>query len=269
MLVALTALTALAGTPASEDPVLGETPLRFNADIGFLAPLSHTIQFSRDGTKFDYVKDGGQEVLFPFVRFSADLDIKRHSVVLLYQPLDLVSQVWLQDEVRVDGAVFPAESTLDLRYGFSFFRGSWLYDLQKDPDREIALGLSLQIRNATILFSSGDGLLRRENRDIGPVPILKFRSRQPLAGDVWWGFEADGFYAPIKYLNGGSTDVVGAILDASLKAGLPIRSGDAYLSLRYIGGGAEGTDQSPDGPGDGFVANWLHFGVLSLGFALR
>ena len=27
----------------------------------------------------------------------------------------------------------------------------------------------------------------------------------------WWGFTADGAYAPIKHLNGDSSDVVGAL----------------------------------------------------------
>ena len=37
-----------------------------SAELGFLKVLSHKIQFSRNGTRFDYVKDGGQDILFPF-----------------------------------------------------------------------------------------------------------------------------------------------------------------------------------------------------------
>ena len=39
---------------------------------------------------------------------------------------------------------------------------------------------------------------------------------------------------------------------------------DAYLNLRYLGGGAEGT--SDGNFGDGFTKNWLHFATVSLGF---
>ena len=36
------------------------------AELGYLAALSHKIQFSQDGTYYDYVKDGGQGCSFPF-----------------------------------------------------------------------------------------------------------------------------------------------------------------------------------------------------------
>jgi hypothetical protein len=40
---------------------------------------------------------------------------------------------------------------------------------------------------------------------------------------------------------------------------------DAFLNLRYIGGGAKGTSSGSKGPGDGFTANWLHFVTVTLG----
>ncbi len=265
---------SLAVTPPVEDSLLnadGGPRLGLAVELGAVKALSHRIQFSRGGTVFDYVEDGGQDILFPFARLTADLDLgDRHSLVLLYQPLTLESQVLLEDDLLVDEALFPAGSGVDLKYGFDFYRASWLYDLQADPSRELALGLSLQLRNADIQFTAADGELRRVNRDLGPVPILKLRTRQPLAGEAWWGLEVDGFYAPVKYLNGSDTDVVGAIADASLRLGVPLeRGGEAFVNLRYLGGGAEGTSPRDDGPGDGWVDNWVHFTSLSLGLALR
>jgi hypothetical protein len=266
---------ALAVTPPHGSSLLNHPDrayrLGLTAEIGTVKALAHRIQFSENGTMFDYVEDGGQDILFPFTRIAADLDIgERHSVVLLYQPLTLQSEIQLQDDLVVDNGTFGAGEALDLQYGFDFYRVSWLYDLQADPARELGLGLSLQLRNADIQFTSADGTLRRVNRDLGPVPILKLRTRQPLKGATWWGLEVDGFYAPIKYINGSNTDVVGAIADASLRVGAPLEhGGEAFLNLRYVGGGAEGTSQRYDGPGDGYVENWVHFVALSLGLSLR
>ncbi len=127
--------------------------------------------------------------------------------------------------------------------------------------------LSLQVRDATIEFESTDGTRFRSNRNVGPVPILKARWRRGLGGGWWAGAEADGFYAPISYINGSDNEVVGAIADISLRGGLRLTSGvEWFLNVRYLGGGAVGTsDRAPTEPGDGYVRNWLHFLTVSLG----
>ena len=257
--LALLLSTAHATTPDSAESLLNppdrNARVRLHAEIGSLAPLKHTIQFDKAGTEFDYIADGGQNNLFLFTRLSADLDLgDRHTVVLLYQPLDLRTSVLLTDDLTVDEETFLAGTPMDLRYGFDFTRASWLYDLQADPEKELALGLSLQIRNAAIDFQSRDGLQQRSNRNIGPVPVIKMRARQPINDVAWWGFEADGFYAPVSYLNGDNNEVVGAILDASGRVGMQLGLGiDGFLNLRYIGGGAEGVDDDSPPPGDGYT----------------
>jgi hypothetical protein len=40
------------------------------AEIGFASVLAHHVQFGQNGTYFDYVKYGGQDVLFPIFRFA-------------------------------------------------------------------------------------------------------------------------------------------------------------------------------------------------------
>ena len=78
--------------------------------------------------------------------------------------------------------------------------------------------------------------------------------------------EADGIYAPVSYLNGSDNEIVGAILDASFRAGTRVRRGDLFVNVRYLGGGAVGTGTDDIGPGDGYVKNWLHFLIGTLGF---
>ena len=273
--ILLMSLRADATTPTPPQSWLNDEArsyaVHLNAEVGSLLPVSHKIQFDQDGTYFDYVRDGGQDNIFPFLRFSADLDLgDRHTVVFLYQPLSLESTVSLEEDLLVDDALFAAGTPMKLRYGFDFVRASWMYDLQPERKKELAVGLSLQIRNATIDFRSSDGTLQRSNRDIGPVPILKARIRQPAGETAWWGLEVDGFYAPVSYLNGDNNEVVGAILDASGRYGLTLNRGiDTFLNLRYLGGGAVGIDDDSTGPGDGYTKNWLHFTSLSLGFMVR
>ncbi len=232
------------------------------AELGYLAILKHQVQFGENGTYINYVEEGGQDVLFPASRLSLELEIKnKHTLILLYQPLQLESTALLESDLLIDGLVFPAGTTVDFLYSFPFYRISYLNELMPDNEKfNFAVGASLQIRNATINFESTDGSLFRSNRDIGPVPLLKLQTRYNYNNRTYTEIEADGFYAPISYLNGSDSDVVGAILDASLRQGLKVTDEvGAFLNVRYLGGGAEGSS------GD-YVKNWLHFLTVTAGF---
>jgi hypothetical protein len=248
--------------------------IRGTAEMGFLGVLSHTIQFGKNGTKFDYVNEGSQNILFPFQRMSAELHLKpRHTIVFLYQPLDVRTETHLEKPLILDTDTFPAGTAMDLRYGFDFYRVSYQYDFWPEPDRELAVGLSLQIRDASISFVPKDGSNARVYQDLGPVPILRFRGRLPLRGGAWVGTEIDGFYAQGKVVTG-STNVEssfrGAILDASLRYGLSLNeSVDAFINARYIGGGASGQQASPEYRGDGYTDNWLGTASVTLGLLVR
>lgn len=273
MIVMLIAPIILAPTlvVAQTSPGGASTPNRLSitGELGFLSPLAHSVQFSKDGTDFDYVKEGGQDNLYQFARLSAEFDFHdRHKFIFLYQPLEINTEVTLRRDLRVDDVTFPEGTAMELRYGFPFYRVGYLYDFFDGPQRELAIGAALQLRNATINFKSADGKLFRSNRDVGPVPLLKFRTRLPLAGKFWWSVDATGFYAPIKYINGGDSDVTGAILDASLRVGRPLTENiSGFVNLRYLAGGGEGTSKDDNDFGDGYTSNWLHFATVSLGFS--
>lgn len=250
--------------PAEPEPAV---QVRGVGEIGGLVVLGHTVQLSKSGTVFDYTADGGQNVFFPFGRLSAELELDgHHTFILLYQPLDLRTRTVLDRDLLADGLRFPAGTAMDLRYFFDFYRASYLYDFWGDrPRDEFSWGLSLQIRNAIIDFTSADGSLSRTRSNIGPVPAVKARIRHTFPCGFWIGGEADGMYAPIKYINGGDSDVEGAILDISLRAGYVVTEGvDVFVNLRELAGGAEGTG-SDDQFGDGFTANWLEFFIPSVG----
>ena len=243
--------------------------LRAIAELGYLGVFDHEVQFGQTGTNFNYRADGGQDVLFPFSRYSIELDFKsRNTFVFLYQPLRLESTVLLDEDLIVDELTFPANTSVDLLYNFPFYRFSYLREVLPNSQKfGLAIGGSIQIRNATISFESTDGTLFRTNRDVGIVPALKVRGNMQLDELFYLELEADGIYAPISYLNGSDNETTGAILDANfrtyMKVSKPVK---AFLNLRYLGGGAVGTSEDDPGAGDGYVKNWLHFGTVSLGF---
>ncbi len=248
--------------------------IKFRAisEIGFISVLAHKIQLGENGTYFDYVKDGGQDVLFPSSRFSVELNVnKKNTFIFLYQPLRIETQSLLRNDLIANGITFPASTGINSLYNFPFYRFSYLREMTKDNEKfNLAIGLSLQIRNATISFESTDGGLYTDNRGIGPVPALKIRSKLKINECFYSEIEADGIYAPVSYLNGSDNEIVGAILDASLRFGAEVNVlTNMFLNIRYLGGGATGTDIGDVWPGDGYVKNWLNFLNVSAGFVLK
>lgn len=262
-----------APTPWRLNPPERWYALRAGAELGFVGVLMHKIQFGQAGTRFDFREEGGQSTLFPFVRFTGEWEVKkRHSFVFLIQPLKLRSTATAVRDVRVDDVVFAAGTPMRLSYDFGFYRFSYLFDFFKDPEQELAIGLSLQLRNAAIDFASSDGAQQVSNRNLGVVPILKLRGRYTWKRHgVWLGGEIDGFYASGRIVTGSRNDFVGAIVDASTRVGFWIpRAGDAFVNVRYVGGGARGTEEDDQRPGDdGFTDNWLHTMALSVGVYIR
>jgi hypothetical protein len=254
----------------SPEPFQEYPSLRLALEIGFLGVIDHLIQFGQNGTEFHYQQDGGQDVLFAVTRLSADLVLNEVSTfVLLYQPLELETQETLQQDLRVYDTVFPAGTAMRFFYGFPFYRASYLYDFDPSAERELAFGFSMQIRNANIQFSSLDGTVLVREANIGPVPLLKFRWQQPWTGKWWVGAEVDGIYAPVSYLNGSDEEITGALLDASFRLGVALENQqEVFLNLRYLGGGAVGTNEG-EVDNDGYVKNWLHFFTVSIGLALN
>ncbi len=75
-LIVIFSLVTASGAMASD-----AVQFRCLAEFGFLNVLSHKIQFGKSGTKFDYVENGGQDVLFPATRFSAEMDIGKRNTL--------------------------------------------------------------------------------------------------------------------------------------------------------------------------------------------
>ena len=97
--------------------------IRAVAETGFIAVLAHKIQLGEDGTYFNYVRDGGQDVLFPASRLSLEVDDKkRNTFIFLYQPLRIETESVLRDDLIANGILFPGSSGIKSLYNFPFYR---------------------------------------------------------------------------------------------------------------------------------------------------
>lgn len=219
------------------------------AEIGILKVLYHVIQLGDPATTdlFNYVTQGGQEILFPYQRYSIDVEIaRRHTVTLLYQPLTLrtttVVPASLTGGLTIEDRTYPAGSGIDLTYGFDFWRLSYLYSIVRTKKFNFALGLSLQLRNASIIFVGTDGSNARVNQNLGPVPVLKLKTEYRFRFGLILGAEIDGFYASSEIFNGADYPFEGWIYDGAVKIGMDVNElTDLFLIARLLGGGASGS----------------------------
>ena len=252
---AISIMSAGAQTPGASSDAAGQ-PQPFvqvipHFEIGFAAVLSHEYQAGAGGTMFNFVTQGGQDTLFPYQRYSVDLVLGgRNRVTFLYQPLTLNTRTVADRSgsnggapVVIDDATFAPGTPMDITYGFDFWRLSYMYDFAREPGSILAAGVSLQVRNASIVFTSGNGAVRAVQQNIGPVPILKVRAARWFGPQLGVDFEADGFYASSAFFNGSTKPFEGWIWDASLTAKTHLAPGAAaFLTVRSIGGGAKGTN---------------------------
>jgi hypothetical protein len=266
--LALTLAASARAEPAETGPV-APSRVRFRADAGMLAVISHEIQQGDPGSTFDYRDEGGQDVLFFVKRFTASVDIAdRHRLSFLYQPLELRTRTRLERDILIEGVTYTSGENLALGYGFPFYRATYEYALLQDDRTRLGIGGAAQIRNATIEFITTTGERLVSERDVGLVPLIHASFWRRLGGPCWFETELDGIYAPIKYLNGNDNGVEGALLDANARIGIDVGEHVAgFFNLRYLGGGAEGSSNEGD-PAD-YNSNWLQFFIVSLGVELR
>lgn len=242
------------------------SPVQLRVDFGFLGVLQHDYQQGDPGSTFDFHDEGGQDVLFPVSRYIVNVDLgERHRVSLLYQPLELRTRERLRRDILVDGRAYANGQDMEFTYRFPFYRATYEYVAWRSDSARFGVGGGLQIRNATIEFSHSDGTNLVSERNVGPVPLLHASFRQELGGPYWFELDADGIYAPVKYLNGNDNGVEGAILDANVRLGIDaVAHLSTFLNVRYLGGGAEGAGDEPDD----FTANWIQFMIVSIGAEL-
>lgn len=125
------------------------------------------------GTLFSLKKDLDPQPAF-FYRIRLNYTIQsRHSLSVLYAPLQTKSEGSFPGEIVFEGVEFPANSELAGTYKFNSYRLTYRYDFLKKPKLELGLGFTAKIRDAKIALSSPQ--LTSEKTNVGFVPIINFR----------------------------------------------------------------------------------------------
>lgn len=109
-----------------------------------------------------------------FYRIRLNYTIKsRHTLSLLYAPLETKSEGSVSNDIVFEGVAFPGNTQLEGTYKFNSYRLTYRYDIVKKPRFEFGLGFTAKIRDAKISLSSPD--LYSEKTNVGFVPIINFR----------------------------------------------------------------------------------------------
>lgn len=254
---------------AQEKTDAAEDAVEVQSELGVLGVVNHRIMYSRENTHFDYVKEGGQDNLVTYQRYTAEMKMNDGARLrFVYQPLELRSRTALRRDIRVDNVPFAAGTPTQFVYSFPYYRGTYLWETWTSDRTTLHLGLGLQIRNAKTEFQTLDGKTLVSNRGVGPVPLLALSLGYRLSPTLALEFEAEGNHASSAILNGDDADeTTGALIDTSLKLSSQINERfRTFASVRYISGGSRGTTRERDNPtGDGYSSNWIDLAAVSVG----
>ena len=218
-----------------------------NFEYGFIAILQHKSQWGKKNPEFNYVKEGGQDVLLPTWRSEAGVILaKKHRMSFLYQPLSIKTEVVLEKDVKIDNLEFTKGTELISTYNFPFYRFSYWYLLSNSNCLDFWIGGGLQIRNTSIKFRNRNGSSAFRTSNIGPVPLFNLMGDVKFTENFTLRTAATGFWAPIKYLNGGSVDVEGWIYEFEVKPTVTLENQlQIFSNFRILGGGAIGNSKKP------------------------
>ncbi len=154
------------------------TPIKAQALIDLESGLVFTgysdVRIPGDqGTLFS-LKDDLQSKTEIFYRLRASYTIKsRHTISLLYAPLETKSDGSVAKDIFFEGVEFPANTQLNGIYKFNSYRLTYRYNIVNRPRIVFGLGLTAKIRDAKIGLSSPDQTVEKTN--VGFVPLINFR----------------------------------------------------------------------------------------------
>jgi hypothetical protein len=196
-------------------------------ELGLVSTGYNNVRIPGDeGTRFslkDDLKPGSG--FFYRVRLGYTI-ASRHTLSLLYAPLQVSSAGSVPNDILFEGVLFPANSDLDAIYKFNSYRLTYRYDLVKRNRLEFGMGFTAKIRDARIALSSPG--LQSEKTNVGFVPIVNFRLLWNMNDHVGLLFEGDALVAP----QGRAEDVLLALTYAvtdriGIRAGYRILEGGA------------------------------------------
>ncbi len=182
--------------------------------------------------------------LFYRIRFNYTIK-SRHTLSLLYAPLETKSKGSVTNDIFFEGIVFPANTQLNGTYKFNSYRLTYRYNIVQKPKFEFGLGFTAKIRDAKISLSS-PGLIS-EKTNVGFVPIINFRLLWKVDDKFGLLLDGDALAAP----QGRAEDILIAATH-KLSNNFDIRAG-----YRILEGGADNDE----------VYNFALFHYLSIGIS--
>jgi hypothetical protein len=159
------------------------------------------------GTFFSLKDDLKSETKI-FYRLRASYIMKsRHTISLLYAPLEIKSEGSVANDIFFKGVLFDANTQINGTYKFNSYRLTYRYNLVNKPKIVFGLGLTAKVRDAEINLSS-TGLSAGE-ASIGFAPIINF--------SLWWKMD----------------DKLGLLLDGDALVTPKGRAEDVHMAATY------------------------------------
>lgn len=166
------------------------------------------VRISGNQGTFFSLKDDLQSKTKIFYRLRTSYTIKsRHTLSLLYAPLETKSEGSVAKNILFNGVLFPANTQLNGTYKFNSYRLTYRYDIVNKPKIVFGLGLTAKIRDAGISLASAGQTVEKTN--VGFVPIINFR--------LWWKIN----------------DTIGFLLDGDALAAPQGRAEDVMIAATY------------------------------------
>jgi len=130
-----------------------------------------------------------------FIRIRAGYTIKvRHTISLLYAPLNVESNGSTSKQIDFEGVSFPSNTILNASYKFNSYRITYRYTLIQRSKFELGLGFTAKIRDAEIALH-GEGITASKE-NVGFVPIINFRLNWKMNNKFGFLLDGDALAAP-------------------------------------------------------------------------
>lgn len=233
---------------------LGASTIKAQALIDFESGLAFTgyndVRIpGNNGTLLSLKDDLKSETeLYYRIRLNYTMHV-RHTISLLYAPLETRSMGRVSNDILFQGAIFPANSEITGDYKFNSYRITYRYDIVKKPKFEFGLGFTAKIRDARIALSSFGQTAEKINA--GFVPIIHFRLAWNIKNKYGLLLEGDALAAPQ-----GRAEDVQIAATYTLSDRLIIRAG-----YRILEGGADNTEV--------YTFSLVHYTTVGLSFAFE
>jgi len=118
----------------------------------------------------------------------------RHTVSLLYTPLEIKSASRVPNKISFNGVLFDADTDIKSIYKFDYYRFTYRYHLISQTKIILGLGFTAKIRDANIRLYSTKQTTERTSK--GFVPIINFNFEWNI--NEAWGLllNSDALVAP-------------------------------------------------------------------------